>query len=330
MVAPTVCLQWTVVAIEVVGVDEAGYGPLLGPLVVAGVALEVPEATACPWRLLADEVTPSPSARDPRLAVADSKLVFRGRGDGALARLELSVLAFLRAAGVAPTSLGELLRDVAPALPESSLAEPWYRVDGLELPVAAGADAVCSASERLRTAMRRSGVRLRAVHCEVVGEGRYNTAVARLDNKATVLFELATSLVGALRGPATRRIVVDRQGGRARYAEPLRQAFPEAFWWISREDPTVSAYRVSDGLGETDLSFEVGADRRHFAVAFASMVAKYVRELCMVCFNRYWAARVPGIVATAGYWTDALRFLGDLTRAAENAPIGDLPVPRCR
>jgi len=318
------------VAIEIVGVDEAGYGPLLGPLVVAAVALRVPDVASCPWQLLADEVTATPRARDPRLPVADSKLVFRGRGTAALARLELTVLAFLRAAGARPRTWNELLDAVAPALAQGSLAEPWYRAGGFDVPLAVAPDDVARAADRLATGMGRAGVEIASVRCDVVGESRFNAAVAALDNKAELLFEVAAALVGGARTAATRRIVVDRQGGRSRYAEPLRRAFPEAFVWIAGEQAAASAYRLSDSLGECDLSFEVGADRRHFAVALASMVAKYVRELCMEGFNRYWAERVPGIVPTAGYWSDGQRFLADLADAAEVAPVGELPVPRCR
>ena len=319
-----------VVTIEIVGVDEAGYGPLLGPLVVAAVVVRVPDIAGCPWQLLADAVTARPAARDTRLAVADSKLVFRGRDRAALARLEVSVLAFLRAAGADPKTLEELLWTVAPTLAEGSLIEPWYRADDLDLPLTAASREVEQGAQRLAAAMDRAGVEVPAVRCEVVGESRYNAVVAALDSKAELLFAAATGLVGAVRCEATRRIVIDRQSGRTRYVEPLRRAFPAAFVWIAGEDTSVSRYRLNDGLGESDVSFEVGADRRHFTVALASMVAKYVRELCMARFNRYWAERVPGIVPTAGYWTDGQRFLADLARAAEATPLGELPVPRCR
>jgi len=38
------------------------------------------------------------------------------------------------------------------------------------------------------------------------------------------------------------------------------------------------------------------------------MVCKYLREVCMKQFNRFWAKHVPGIAPTAGYPGDSRRF----------------------
>lgn len=49
----------------------------------------------------------------------------------------------------------------------------------------------------------------------------------------------------------------------------------------------------------------------HLPVALASMIAKYVRELAMHRFNRYWSKRMPELKPTAGYTLDARRWLAD-------------------
>ena len=59
----------------VVGIDEAGYGPLLGPLVVSVAAFELPaeDVDADLWQRLAGTVTPTPRKRPGTLAIGDSK-----------------------------------------------------------------------------------------------------------------------------------------------------------------------------------------------------------------------------------------------------------------
>ena len=56
----------------------------------------------------------------------------------------------------------------------------------------------------------------------------------------------------------------------------------------------------------------VDADEHHLPVALASMLAKYLREVSMACFNAYWQRRLPSLRPTAGYYTDARRFLSEI------------------
>ncbi|HVS72569.1 MAG TPA: hypothetical protein VHQ47_15035, partial [Phycisphaerae bacterium] len=86
----------------VAGIDEAGYGPLLGPLVVsaagfelAGVALDVEAelgGAGCLWKLLKGAVAKKAPAKKGRVLVADSKIV-HAQAEG-VRLLERGVLAF--------------------------------------------------------------------------------------------------------------------------------------------------------------------------------------------------------------------------------------------
>ena len=62
----------------VAGIDEAGYGPLLGPLVVSGVVFSVPDrlAEANLWDVLTRCIAPTASKGEHRLPIADSKRLF--------------------------------------------------------------------------------------------------------------------------------------------------------------------------------------------------------------------------------------------------------------
>ena len=60
-----------------VGIDEAGYGPNLGPLVQASAAFRVPTPTNCLWEAFAKDARRA-AGRDARVVVDDSKLVHAG------------------------------------------------------------------------------------------------------------------------------------------------------------------------------------------------------------------------------------------------------------
>ena len=96
-----------------IGFDEAGLGPTLGPLVVAGFATQRRgdaggfEPVDDLWRLL-DDVVGLPGVRDGRIEVGDSKQIHAGAHK--LRRIERSALAGVAwAHGCIPKHVGELL-----------------------------------------------------------------------------------------------------------------------------------------------------------------------------------------------------------------------------
>jgi hypothetical protein len=292
-----------------IGIDEAGYGPNLGPFVMTSVACRVPEGVAGGdlWRLLVAAVRRPAEPDDGRLLVADSKVVYSpARG---LLALETGVLAALPPA---VPSLGPYLDRLAPAAAAELAAEPWY-AGTTPLPVAVPAADCRPAAERLEEASRQGQVAWGPVRSVVVCPGRFNAVLDRHGSKGAVLGAGLTELLrwnrDALAGDDGLLFCVDKHGGRNAYAPMLQDALPGGIVVARQESMARSAYTVLGVGRDIRLTFEPRADAAHFCVALASMVSKYLRELLMLEFNRFWQAQVPGLRPTAGYPVDAARFL---------------------
>jgi ribonuclease HII len=313
----------------VVGIDEAGYGPNLGPLVQAAVALRLPDGDVAGWETLRPVVRRCCDKADGRLLIDDSKKVYTRHG---LAALERGVLT------LAPWSctLAELIRkagldayrhelttemwcDFSESLPIT--ADPQTRLDewhlgyGLEVPLEYTA----------------ANVRLGSMVAGVVPTPRFNRICDESGSKATVLSRGMVEIITQVREElgvgelASERVLVlcDKMGGRNFYAGMLQEAFPTGWVIPERESAAESRYRIDLLDRPVTVVFRPRADGDSVAVALASMLCKYLREVCMRQFNRFWAAHVPGIVPTAGYPVDAKRFFEQIKPAMAKLGLTD-------
>ena len=318
------------------GIDEAGYGPILGPLVVGCCAFEVDggdvDDPPCLWSRLGRQVSRSRSKAGRKLHVNDSKAVYTPAAG--LRELERSVLAITTAHAGWPADLDAVVSRVAADAVTDLSSHPWYApADAEPFPLEQPADAVRVAANGLRAEMARVGVRTVHLAARVVPERAYNRMVAATRNKASVLFSTsALHLDHLLRahGHAGLVIVCDRQGGREHYGPLLRLMFEEWSLTVVAEVDGRAEYHLRRGESVVRVHFRERAESACLPVAVASMLAKYLREALMRRLSAYWQARVPGLAGTAGYYTDGMRFLNDIAAARAAMGVCDADLIRSR
>lgn len=306
-------------ALLLAGIDEAGYGPTLGPLCVGMSLFRVRgwgQGDVAPnlWKLMESAVCTKPSDARRRIPIADSKalkLANDSKTKHPLVHLERGVLAFLRAqADVLPATDAALFERLG-AVMESSA---WYEGEAISLPLGVSSGELAIAAARIAGASEAAGVELLDLRCMIVPESIFNATVKRTGSKA----EATTLALGQhLRAMFARegfagedaRIVCDQLGGRTQYEAMLARELPGLAVKPLAESEARSRYSLSD---KAIIQFMPEAESAHLPVALASMVAKLVRELSMMRFNRYWCSRVPELKPTAGYSTDARRWLDEM------------------
>ena len=301
------------------GIDEAGYGPLLGPLCIGASCFVLEDADPADgppdlWELLSDVLCRKPSDKKRRLAINDSKQL-KGSSKGKAhpcRHLERGVLAAIAAHDVSmPGSDSVLFEHLGIGIPQ----EPWYEGAPIELPLSGTVEEHQIQAAMLKRTLQTAGISIHSIRCETVHPVQINDAASRHERKSALNLAAALRLANELRQDHPNshpRIVIDRQGGRQSYREQLALAWPGATIRILGETPEISRYRLDFSEGPITLSFETGSEANHLPAALASMVAKLVRELHMARLNRFFGQKIPELKPTAGYVQDGRRFMREV------------------
>jgi hypothetical protein len=319
------------------GIDEAGYGPLLGPLVVGSCAFEIEEDEAAPsppclWKRLRRCVSKNRSKTGRTIHVNDSKQVYSA--NQGLKELERSVLALAAASGDWCDRLETFLGQVAPAAIDEAAQYDWYAPAAAEpFPIEQQAMPIKLFAKALRDEMGRTKTRCLHLRAELVFERRFNEMVHATRNKASASFSIVAMHLDRLLtayGARDLFIVCDRQGGRAHYGSLLRLMFPAWSLEIDSETEGVSEYTLRQEPQIVRLCFREKAEASCLPVAVASMLSKYLREAMMRRFNAFWQLHLPGVTPTAGYHGDGTRFLTDIDAKRRELGILDDHLVRAR
>jgi len=311
------------------GVDEAGYGPNLGPLVISSSVWKVPEGVRGDGlyeRLktaIAPAVTRGARAADQRIAIADSKKLYQsGKGLKLLERGLWAAWALINRRPAVCGDVWELLAGPDARPRRDALCDGW---DRLPAPRDFDATQIDRFRPKLCEALARACVRLVDLQSIAIFPREFNHAVQRSDSKGAALSRWTLQLVERMIEPLGNEpisILCDKHGGRDHYLPLLVSCFPDWYIEVVSEGRLKSVYRFGPVERRIEIAFQARGES-HLPTALASMASKYLRELAMHAFNDFWRQHVPDLPATAGYPVDAKRFRSDIAAAQQSLDIED-------
>ena len=317
-----------------IGTDEAGYGPNLGPLVVTASVWNV--RTLQQTDLFAHLRTairrPDEEADQRHVRVGDSKALYKpGQG---LAGLEQGVWTILRTLNMRPSTWKQIWVLLAQQDAPSIKKLPWYQEFDARLPVDIAASELEERAARMHDACTAVACSPTRIACRVIVPNKFNELCMEFGNKAAALsqttLQLVRDVLQDIPDDEPVYVLCDKHGGRNKYGPLLNQVFPETLALVRQESRAQSVYQWGSGNGRREFEFRAKADTVFLPSALASMVSKYLRELAMRAFNQYWTTQVDGLKPTAGYPVDAKRFKHEITAAQQALGIADRDLWRFR
>ena len=308
-----------------IGIDEAGYGPNLGPFVMTLVAAACARSRRRPVGFA--QTLRAPLRRRRGRAAHRRRLqasVFAGE------RLERSEKSVLAGMCESLTRFQSLLEHVSAVDLPALRKEVWF-IGDTALPTSVEIDCLADLGSAWQAACESATVAWGFRQCVVVPAPRFNDLIDKWDSKGAVLGVALTQLIEmhahAPRGTAAfhhrqtrrpqlysasatrlRRRLRDRRGGR-----------PLAKMSIAWTDSTGHPHHLHAKGGRDLVPRRAGIDDKQIRARTPD------RE-----FNRYWLTHVPGLAPTAGYPGDALRYFDAIRPVLTKLGIAERAVWRMR
>jgi hypothetical protein len=353
-----------------IGMDEAGYGPNLGPLVVAATAWHIDDAVSISpevsfgepasaggdatgnvallnpkseishapdlYRLLRNIVAKSPSER--RVPIADSKALYNPAAG--LRQLERGLHSVLLAMQQSLGCWSEIIQYCG-ADPDGHHSRVcWPDNFDCALPVHAAADELARLGSRFDRACQSAGVRPLFIRARLVFPQQFNEMIAHFGNKASALSHVTVALLREVIDavcpqppaptPQPPLFAVCDKHGGRNFYTAILQHHFSEHWIAPVFESHSESYYEWGDPAARTRVVFRMNGERFMPTALASMTAKYLRELSMKAFNEFWCAHVPNLRPTAGYYGDSRRFKKQVESKQKQLGIDDYLMWRAR
>ena len=243
----------------ILGTDEAGYGPNLGPLVIS-VSVWTAERDLSGTEMyerLRPVVCQASNKRTLKsnpgsFLLDDSKKLYQGQKAAGLKHLEYALLSALRSLGRISNkvSFSDLFNALTICNDQTYQLPTWEVPESTRLPIDADKTHLDETVDAFKRIQEESGIYLTDLRSDVVFPARFNAQCDALGNKSTLLSQTTLNLLkSALKNcPGETVVWCDKHGGRNFYSDLLNDCFNE-----SPEQQSVKSRNEKDDSGQLSL-----------------------------------------------------------------------------
>ena len=260
---------------NLIGTDEAGYGPNLGPLTVTGTLWQNGSDQDDLYHALEDAIKSAPDRKkDNRIVLADSKVVYKS--SGSIANLETSVLSIagllqsststaVSSGQNLPGTVAELFKTFCPKQDWAKIAAmPWFDFDSIQLPLKAKPETITLKADHLIATATTANIALLSVDCRCVFPTEFNRGLAKHGNKASLLSNETLDVLSHLKSKSIDydlEITCDKHGGRSRYVDLIQNHLTDAVINVGAETTRLSDYSFTEQDRDVVIRFQAGGKK---------------------------------------------------------------------